>query len=137
VLQKRPAEYELWIGIAAPGIVPNHLDRLDEDPSFYGLRSDGDVVTAGKGSLLNNMPASSIIRPDLYAKRSRTDRVFTAGDEVTIKLDCSAHTLNMHTPTINHTIKLTSDQPQNWVLTLCFKPGDHQVQFIGYEDNLD
>jgi len=58
---------------------------------------------------------------------------FTAGDEVVVTLDCSAQTLRLHTPTVDHTISILPQHhnpQQQWVLNVNFhvRSGECEVK---------
>jgi len=69
------------------------------------MGSDGTVCAAGQWTKGDDLPASSIIQPDLFKQRGG-DKAFTAADEVVVTLDCSAHTLRLQSPTVDHTISM-------------------------------
>jgi len=131
-----PADRFLFIGVSAPGIRANEQGRNSEDPSSYGLWSMGAAWQAGHMiHKAAQLPPVFVTQPDLYAKRGKGS-VFSAGDEVIVTLDCYAHTLRLQSPTVDYTCKLEPQhQQQEWVLNLNFGRGEHQVQFVRYEDS--
>jgi len=88
------------------------------------------VIAAGQW-IINNcteLPASSIIQADLFKQREHCDKVFRAGDEVVVLLDCTAHTLRLQSPTVQHVIPIQQQHhQQQWVLNVNFFPGDFQI----------
>ena len=100
----RKSEYHLLIGVSAPGIKPDGDGCTHEDSSSYCMMSDGDVYAAGQRISRHCLPASSIIQPDLFEHRRWDDRAFAEWDDVIVTLDCSAHTLRLQSPTVDHTI---------------------------------
>ena len=95
------------------------------------MLSSGDVIAAREVISREDLPASSIIQPDLLKTRGLYDKVFTAGDEVLVTLDCSAHTLRLQSPTVDHTISILQQHhnpQQQWVLNVNFWPGDYEVK---------
>ena len=54
------------------------------------------------------LPASSIVQADLLKQRGKSDKVFSAGDEVVVALDCAAHTLRLWSPmaTVQYVIQM-------------------------------
>jgi len=123
------SENALLIGVSAPGIEPDGYGTTDEDSSSYCMVSSGTVWAAGQR--ISDIPASSIIQPDLLEQRGGYDQVFTAGDEVVVTLDCSAHTLRLQSPTVDHTISILQQHhnpQQQWVLNVNFWPGDYEVK---------
>jgi len=88
------------------------------------MYSDGTVWTAGQIISSAYLPSSSIIQPDLFKQRGY--EAFTAGDEVVVTLDCSAHTLRLQSPTVDHTISMEEQHhnpQQQWVLNVNFWGG--------------
>jgi len=97
------------------------------------MYSDGEMWTAGQTFVSNysELPASSIIQADLLKQREDWDKVFRAGDEVVVVLDCTAHTLRLQSPTVDYLISIQQPQVQNhWVLNVEFGGGDHEVQLL-------
>jgi len=94
--------------------------------------SSGDVRAAGQRiSRGHDLPASSIIQPDLFKQRGGYDKVFAGGDEVVVTLDCSAHTLRLQSPTVDHSISILQQHrnpQQQWVLNMNFYRGDFEVK---------
>jgi len=90
------------------------------------------VIAAGQWIIIGGVPASSIIQPDLFKQRgARGDKVFTGGDEVVVTLDCSAHTLRLQSPTVDHTISILQQHhnpQQQWVLNVNFSDGEFEVK---------
>jgi len=90
------------------------------------------VRAAGQGISSDDLPASSIIQPDLFKQRREYDQVFTGGDEVEVTLDCSAHTLRLQSPTVDHTISIAKpsfwQRAQQWVLNVNFTWGDYELK---------
>jgi len=126
---KKPAAYWLFIGASAPGIQPNSDGTTYGDSTSYGMDSDGEVRAAGRNSIFNHteLPAS-IIQADLLKQREKWDKVFHAGDEVVVVLDCTAHTLRLRSPTVQHVIPIQQQhQQQLWVLNVNFGWGDYQI----------
>jgi len=127
---KKPADEGLFIGVSAPGIQPNSYGTTAWDSSSYGMLSDGGVWAAGQ-RIINNytkLPASSIIQADLLKQRGDYDKVFRAGDEVVVVLDCTAHTLRLQSPTVQHVIPIQQQHHhQQWVLNVNFDGGDFQI----------
>jgi len=128
----RKSEYPLLIGVSAPGIEPDRDGRTAWDSSSYCMGSSGAVCAAGQFiSMGDDLPASSIIQPDLFKQRGDEDKVFAAGDEVVVTLDCSAHTLRLQSPTVDHTISIRQQHhnpQQQWVLNVNFYYGDFEVK---------
>jgi len=121
----------MFIGVSAPGIQPDWTGGTYADITSYGLRSDGDVVSSGQGSVFNNLPASAITQVDVLNKRHRNDRAFTAGDEVVVVLDCAASTLRLQSATVNLTMNVEKKVPaQQWVLNVNFWSGEYLVQML-------
>jgi len=59
------------------------------------------------------------------------DKAFTGGDEVVVTLDCSAHTLRLQSPTVDHTISIWQQHhnpQQQWVLNAKFMGGEYEVK---------
>jgi len=112
------------IGISAPGIKASRDGTTDTDPSSYCMMSSGAVMAGGRWTLYSNhLPASSIIQPELYKQRRGDDAAFAAGDEVVVTLDCSAHTMRLQSPTVDHSISILQQHrspQQQWVLNLNF-----------------
>jgi len=102
------------------------------DSSSYCINSDGTVYAAGKKIIgSDDLPASSIIQPDMFKQRWLYDKVFTEGDEVVVTLDCSAHTLRLHSPTVDHTISILQQHrnpQQQWGLNVNFGLGEYEVK---------
>jgi len=131
----RKLEDFLIIGVSAPGIEPDTSDSDGNtylDSSSYCMWSNGDVYAAGRGIMSGaDLPASSIIQPHLFEKRGYYDKVFPAGDEVVVTLDCSAHTLRLQSPTVDYTIIIRQqhhNRQQQWVLNVNFWGGDNEVK---------
>jgi len=128
----RKPENSLIIGVSAPGIEPDSNGHTDRDSSSYCMWSYGDVRAAGQYIISSNdLPASSIIQPDLFKQRGERDKAFTAGDEVLVTLDCSAHTLRLQSPTVDHTISILQQHQnpqQQWVLNVNFMRGEFEVK---------
>jgi len=127
---KKPADRFLFIGVSAPGIQPDSYGRTVLDSSSYGMWSHGQVNAAGQRIISNytKLPASSIIQADLLKQREEMDKVFRAGDEVLVVLDCTAHTLRLQSPTVQHVIPIQQQHhQQQWVLNVNFYPGDYQI----------
>jgi len=94
------------------------------------MRSDGAVRAAGH-RINDDLPASSIIQPDLLKQRQLWDRVFSEGDEVVVTLDCSAHTLRLQSPTVDHIISIRQQHhnpQQQWVLNVNYLYGEYEVK---------
>jgi len=94
------------------------------------MQSGGYVRAAGH-FISFNVPASSIIQPDLFKQREDGNKAFTAGDEVVVTLDCSAHKLRLQTPTVDHTISILQQHhnpQQQWVLNVNFHIGQFEVK---------
>jgi len=126
-ISRKPV-YSLFIGVSAPGIKPDSDGHTLWDSSSYGMESDGDVWAAGQRISSNDLPASSIIQPDLFKQRRV---VFTGGDELVVTLDCSAHTLRLQSPTVDHTISILQQHhnpQQQWVLNVNFWEGEFEVK---------
>jgi len=120
----------LFIGVSAPGIEPDSTGSTDEDSSSYCMVSSGGVRAAGLWIIEDDLPASSIIQPDLFKQREAA-KAFTAGDEVVVTLDCSAHTLRLQSPTVDHTISILQQHhnpQQQWVLNVNFSWGEYEVK---------
>jgi len=129
VVQKPPIQ-ALFIGIAAAGIEPDEYGTTSGDSSSYGMWSIGEVIVAGEGIFdgYHMLPASSIIQADLIKQREACDTVFSAGDEVVVVLDCTAHTLRLQSPTVQHVIHIQQQHhQQQWVLIVNFSGYDNQV----------
>jgi len=127
---KKPADRWLFIGVSAPGIQPDSYGRTHEDSSSYGMWSDGEVIAAGQMIIddYTKLPASSIVQADLLKHREVWDKVFRAGDEVVLVLDCTAHTLRLQSPTVQHVIPIQQQHhQQQWVLNVNFGIGDFQI----------
>jgi len=127
---KKSADGYIVIGVSAPGIQPHRYGYTDEDSSSYGMYSYGKVRAAGQ-VIINDytkLPASSIIQADLFKQRGDYDKVFRAGDEVVVVLDCTAHTLRLQSPTVQHVIPIQQQHHhQQWVLNVNFDGGDFQI----------
>jgi len=91
-------------------------------------------MAAGKIiSYAGQLAASSVIQPELYRQRREGDLVFMAGDEVTMTLDCSAHTLRLQSPTVDHVIDILEQHQhpqQQWVLNVNFFDGPQQLAIL-------
>jgi len=127
---KKPANQWLFIGVSAPGIQPNSDGLTSVDSSSYGMASNGGVTAAGPQIISNytGLPASSIIQADLLKQQEYCDKVFRAGDEVVVVLDCTAHTLRLQSPTVQHVIPIQQQHhQQQWVLNVNFSYGDFQI----------
>ena len=128
---KKPAVFSLFIGVSAPGIQPDSIGCTYEDSSSYGMWSHGQVIAAGQTIIddYTKLPASSIIQADLFEQREwSSDKVFRAGDEVVVVLDCTAHTLRLQSPTVQHVIPIQQQHhQQQWVLNVSFGGGDYQI----------
>ena len=131
ILEKPPGEL-VFIGIAAPGIQPAIDGTTYADPSSYGIWSDGDVRAAGlKVITSHEFPAASILRDDLDRVREWNDRMFSAGDEVSVTVDCSAFTVRLQSPTMDHLLHIKrGHKQQNWVFTVNFGYVIHQLQLL-------
>jgi len=127
---KKPANEWLFIGVSAPGIQPDINCLTTRDSSSYGMFGDGDVRAAGQRVIddYTKLPASSIMQANLLEQRATRDKVFRAGDEVVVVLDCTAHTLRLQTPIVQHVIPIQHQHhQQHWVLNVNFGGGDHQL----------
>jgi len=121
-----PENY-LFIGVSAPDIKPDSDGNTYYDSSSYCMASTGQVWAAGQWIRSGGLPASSIIQPDLFKQQG----AFTGGDEVVVTLDCSAHTLRLQSPTVNHTISILQQHhnpQQQWVLNVNFGGGDFELK---------
>jgi len=130
---RKPASFWLTIGISAPGIRPDSYGTTSDNATSYCMGSHGAVTAAGQRIVYSHakLPASSIIKPDLFAQRGQWDKVFTAGDDVVVVLDCSAHTLKLQSPTVQHVISIKQQHhKQQWVLNVNFSEGDHQIELL-------
>jgi len=131
-ISRKSAKSFLIIGVSAPGIKPDCHGLTAWDSSSYCMGSTGGVCAAGQWiSSVDDLPASSIIQPDLLEQRAVYDKVFTGGHEVVVTLDCSAHTLRLQSPTVDHTISILQQHhnpQQQWVLNVNFWPGDYEVK---------
>jgi len=128
----KPADGYLFIGVSAPGIQPDSdcNEDIDADVPSYGMGSVGGVRAAGRGIIYDYtaLPASSIIQADQFEQRGRYDKVYRAGDEVLVVLDCTAHTLSLQSPTVQHVIDIQQwHHHQQWVLNVNFGYGEQQV----------
>jgi len=126
-ISRKPENY-LIIGVSATGIEHDGSGSTYGDSSSYCMASTGEVYAAGQLIIsYDDVPASSIIQPDLFEQRGLYDKVFTGGDEVVVTLDCSAHTLRLQSPTVDHTISILQQHhnpQQQWVLNVNFWWGD-------------
>jgi len=131
-VDKKPNRAGLFIGVSAPGIQPNSDGITHHDSSSYGIWSDGQVRAAGQIiGHYHELPASSIIQADLLKQRELLDKVFRAGDEVVVVLDCTAHTLRLQSPTVQHVIPIQQQHHhQQWVLNVNLDCGEHQVSLV-------
>jgi len=130
---KKPAFWSLYIGISDPGIQPDIFGLTIGDSSSYGMWSHGNVCAAGQKITrgYNELPASSLIQADLLKQREYFDKVFRAGDEVVVVLDCTAHTLRLQSPTVQHVIPIQQQHhQQQWVLNVNFGYGEQQVTIV-------
>jgi len=130
---KKPADRGLFIGVSAPGIQPDSDGLTVGDSSSYGMWSDGEVRAAGQEIIndYDDLPASSIIQADMLKQREEMDKVFRAGDEVVVVLDCTAHTLRLQSPTVQHVIPIQQQHhQQHWVLNVSFFWGDFQITLL-------
>jgi len=94
------------------------------------MESDGQVRAAGQRIISDytKLPASSIIQADLFKEQADRDKVFRAGDEVVVVLDCTAHTLRLQSPTVQHVIPIQQQHhQQQWVLNVNFDYGDYDI----------
>jgi len=92
--------------------------------------SHGPVIAAGQRIIddYTDLPASCIIQADLFKQREKYDKMFGAGDEVVVVLDCTAHILRLQSPTVQHVIPIQQEHHhQQWVLNVNFGSGDQQV----------
>jgi len=92
--------------------------------------SNGAVWAVGQTIVYDctKLAASSTIQADLFEHRGDRDKVFRAGDEVVVVLDCTAHTLRLQSPTVQHVIPIQQQhQQQRWVLNVNFFGGDYQI----------
>jgi len=91
--------------------------------------SHGEVRAAGQKIISDHtkLPASSIIQADLLKQRQYCDKVFHEGDEVVVVLDCTAHTLRLQSPAVQHVIPIQQQHHQQWVLNVNFGGGDYQI----------
>jgi len=127
---EKPADGELFIGVSAPGIQPDSDGHTYLDSSSYGMWSDGEVRAAGRRIISDHtkLPASSIIKANHFKQRGDYDKLFSAGDQVVVVLDCTAHTLRLHSPTVQHVIPIQRQHhQQQWVLNVNFFGGDYQI----------
>lgn len=126
---KKPTRQYLVIGVAAPAIKPNSSGHTYWDPTSYGMWSDGAVWAQGQ-QIINNdrLPVASVVQPDLYRQRYK-EKAFSAGDDVSVTVDCSNCTLRMRTPTVDHTIQIDKSQKE-WVLNVNFFHGDYEVKLV-------
>jgi len=127
---KKPLVRWLFIGVSAPGIQPDSNGRTNGNSSAYGMFSSGAVRAAGQLIIDGDtkLPASSIIQADLLKQREDMDKVFCSGDEVVVVLDCTAHTLMLQSPTVQHVIPIQQQHHKHeWVLDVDFWPGYFQV----------
>jgi len=127
---KKPADRGLFIGVSAPGIQPRSDGWTSWDLSSYGMWSYGEVRAAGQRIIddYTELPTSSIIQADQLKQRADYDKVFRAGDEVVVVLDCTAHTLRLQSPTVQHVIPIQQQHhQQQWVLNVNFGRGEHQI----------
>jgi len=131
-MDKKPAKFSLFVGVSAPSIQPDDYGTTYEDQSSYGMWSYGGVMAAGQLIIsdITKLPASSITQADLLEQRERgTDKMLSAGDEVVVVLDCTALTLRLQSPTVQHVIDIQQQhQQQPWVLNVNFgRVGDYQL----------
>lgn len=133
---KKPSASNLFIGIAAAGEVPDKRDGFTDDaPSSYGIWSSGVLITAGASVKRATLSSTAITRPDLFKQRRECDKVFAAGDKVTVTMDCDTSSVRFQSPTVDHTSSIyvpADQQPISWVLNINFGPGDHAVLFSHY-----
>jgi len=87
------------------------------------------VYAAGQKIIgYDDLPAS-IIQPDLF--KQRDNQAFAEGAEVVVTLDCSAHTLRLQSPTVDHTISILQQHhnpQQQWVLNVNFLNGNFELK---------
>jgi len=129
-ISRKSGEY-VFIGVSAPDIDVDTDGNTYKDSTSYCMWSSGEVRSAGQRISSAALPASSIIQPDLFKQRGLCDKVFTAGDEVVVTLDCSAHTLRLQSPTVDHTISILQQHhnpQQQWVLNVNFWHGVYEVK---------
>jgi len=127
---RKPADRYLFIGISAPGIQPDSRGITYEDPSCYGMDSYGEVIAAGRKIIegYTKLLASYVIPADMLIQREKWDKMFRAGDMVVVVLDCTAHTLRLQSPTVQHVIHIQQQHhQQQWVLNVNFGSSDHQI----------
>lgn len=135
-LVKKPADRILFVGIAVAGVQPNSGGHTYLDSSSYGMWSNGEVRAAGQEviSWHHQLPASSITQADLFKKRWGNDKVFSAGDEVLVVLDCAAHSLTLQSPTVHYRISINQQHQClhqcQWVLNVNFGLGEHQIKLL-------
>jgi len=130
-VMKKPANGGLFVGVSAPGIQPDWQGLTYDHSSSYGMYSYGVVKAAGQWTIddFAKLPASSIVHADLINQRNKWDKLFCAGDEVVVVLDCDAHTVRLQSPTVQHVIDIQPQHhKQQWVLNVNFMWGDHQVK---------
>jgi len=123
----------LFIGVSAPGIKPDSNGSTHGDSSSYCMESSGGVYAAGQYISRAYLPVSSIIQRDVFKQRdgyAKIDMLFTR-DEVVLTLDCSAHTLRLQSPIVDHTISILQQHhnpQQQWVLNVNFMGGECEVK---------
>jgi len=127
---KKPALEWLFIGVSAADIQPDSDGLTRFHSSSYGIWSHGVVAAAGKKIIrdFGELPVTSLVRTDWFVHRTVYDTLFRAGDEVEVVLDCTAHTLRLQSPTVQHVIPIQQQHhQQKWVLNVNFSLGEHQV----------
>jgi len=96
------------------------VGRIDRTAGSFGLWNDGDVITDGVVSQLNQSSSS------MLSAGSTTRHVFKSGDEVLVGLDCAARTVRIVTPTVDHEFTNLPAGKQ-WVLSICGKDVDLEM----------
>ena len=135
-IDQTPAIDWLFIGTAAPGVQPEKSGCTHKDSSSYCMASNGEVRAAGARIIpdAESLPASSFIQqPAVCHKRESQacDKVFSAVDEVVVVLDCTAHTLRLQSPNLQHGIDIQQQHyKQEWVLNVNFECGEHRVRLV-------
>jgi len=112
-------------------VQPDGYGYTNMHETSSAMWSHGGVAAAGSSTIIQgrNLPAAAIINPVMYASRGHDDRVFSAGDEVTVTLDCTNCTLRVRSPTVDYTIDVMKGRRQ-WVLNVNCSEGEYQVQLL-------
>ena len=125
----------LFIGVSAPDADADRDANTCLDSSSYCVSDYGNAYAAGKRIVEydSGLPESCITQPDLFKQRQGGNKTFVAGDEVSVTLDCSSHTVRMQSPVVDltiHMLRQHCNPQQQWVLSANFWSGDFELKLI-------